>query len=76
MKKKVSVTLKGHNVNLTEPQARSVMGQIASQVRINKRGGTGRPASGPRCPCGAMSVKRAAMRHHVCVAIQQTEETK
>lgn len=36
---------------------------------LRKRGGpsTGRPRSdAPRCPCGAMTAKRAAARKHVC----------
>lgn len=35
--------------------------------RKGQRGGPGRPRSdAPRCPCGAMTAKRAAARAHKC----------
>lgn len=38
------------------------------KVRAARENGQkgGRPKSFPRCPCGAMTLKRARARHHHC----------
>ena len=50
---------------LTTEQAR----QMAAQRKTHSGGAAGRPVGwrkGPRCPCGAMTLDRAAKRRHVC----------
>lgn len=48
---------------LTTRQARQMAN--SRETHTGGRNG-GRPAKGPRCPCGAMSAKRAKRRAHHC----------
>lgn len=59
--------------DLTPEQQKAVLalgGQITGRRRAGKPGGRsgGRPKSADRCPCGAMTVARAAARRHECIA--------
>ena len=72
MAKKVSISIEGQSFQLTQDAARGVLGQIAVQLREVIAGG--RPRSGRRCPCGAMSAGRAKQRYHHCVAPGEKEE--
>ena len=54
---------KGMNAG-ARPKTLSETRCAASLARKTFAGG--RPAKGPRCPCGIMSAKRAADRYHIC----------
>ena len=41
-------------------------GSIRSAMRKTRGAGPGKPRTAPRCPCGAMTVKRAEQRGHRC----------
>ncbi len=40
--------------------------RAASKARKTFGAGPGRPRSPDRCPCGAMTARRAALRRHIC----------
>lgn len=44
------------------------LGRLGGLRSGGKREGAGRKPSSERCPCGAMSRKRAAERNHKCEA--------
>jgi len=52
----------------TPAQRAAVMTQVAAQRTPEKMGAARRDPHKPRCPCGAMTAKRAKARAHKCVA--------
>jgi hypothetical protein len=42
--------------------------RLSSAMRETFGAGSGRPRATERCPCGAMTKKRALLRNHVCEA--------
>lgn len=56
----------GHQ--LPEADLLRLAGQITGKRRQGKPAGRngGRPLSANRCPCGAMTISRAASRNHKC----------
>lgn len=65
---RVTVSIQGQEFRFTRKEARSVINAITATLRQNFGAGTGRPkdSTEPRCPCGKMTVKRAARRYHSC----------
>ena len=75
---KVTVTVQGHEFRVTRKEARLLIGQIASSLRQTFAAGPGAPKDlkGPRCACGAMTLKRATRRYHVCPVGEGGKEEK
>jgi hypothetical protein len=48
----------------------SELGRRNSTKRKTFAPGPGRPRSASRCPCGAMTKKRAKQRNHICTTAQ------
>ena len=46
----------------TLPAANALKGALLNATRSTM----GRPRRNPRCPCGAMTIRRAEQRRHVC----------
>jgi hypothetical protein len=59
------------DVELTEEEIRSLWGSMTGR-RQTPHAGPGRPPYKKRCPCGAMTVDRAKLRSHKCVAPKKT----
>lgn len=51
---------------LVETEILRLAGAICSARRKTRAPGTGRPRTMERCPCGMMTVARAAQRNHRC----------
>lgn len=57
----------------TKPEERS---RVATWLNAQRTTENRRDPDKPRCPCGAMTAKRAAARRHKCEAAQPPKETK
>jgi len=67
--KMVRVDIEGQEFKLSRTEARSLIGRMSAQMRdVYAASSPGRPRRVERCPCGAMSVARAAKRGHKCEA--------
>ena len=58
--------LPGCRKDHSEAEILSAAGSILAARRKTNTAGPGRPRTQPRCPCGAMTVERAAKRRHYC----------
>jgi hypothetical protein len=63
--------LPGCRVDHPEADIWAAVGQIREKQRKTHGAGSGRPRKPERCPCGLMSLARAAERKHRCAIVSE-----